>query len=84
MNAVNTPNQTSVPLSLCVSVTHRSIHHVGFAVPQSLHSVENIHHTLSLSHLAHDAAGTENSAAPTSISVDTKTETQRCVTKSTI
>lgn len=51
-------------------IYYRSVHHVRFAVPQSLHSVENIHHTLSLGHLAHDAAGTEDSTAPTSISAD--------------
>lgn len=48
--------------------THRGVHHVGFAVPQSLDCVENVHHTLSLGHLTHDAAGAEDSAASASIS----------------
>lgn len=48
--------------------THGSVDHVGFAVPQSLHSMKYINHILSLCHLAHNAAGTKYSTAPTSIS----------------
>lgn len=54
----------------CLWLTHRSIHHVRFAIPQGLYSVENINHTLSLCHLAHDTAGTEHSTTPTSISTN--------------
>lgn len=50
--------------------TYQSFHQVRFVVPQSLHSVENIHHTLSLEHLTHHAAGTEDSTAATSISAE--------------
>lgn len=51
-----------------IRATYGSIHHVGFAVSQSLHSVEYINHVLSLCHLTHNATGTEYSATPTAIS----------------
>lgn len=57
-----------ISLLLC-SRTHRSVHHVGLAVPQSLHGVEDVHHALSLGHLAHNAAGAEHSAAAASVPV---------------
>lgn len=52
-----------------MSDTHRSIHHVRFAVPQGLYCVEDINHTLSLGHLTDNAAGAEYSATPAAISV---------------
>lgn len=48
-------------------VLFRSVHHVGFAIPQGFHCMKNINHTLSLGHLTHNAAGTEYSTTATSI-----------------
>lgn len=63
-------------LSCSHSLTHRSVHHVGLAVPQSLDGVEDVHHTLPLGHLAHNAAGAEHSAAATTIPVTRHTQSQ--------
>lgn len=66
LNVVNKPKPTC---DYCLSLTHRSIHHVRFAVPQGLYCVEDIDHTLSFGHLTDNAAGTEHSTTPTSVSV---------------
>lgn len=67
-----------ISLSLC-SRTHRSVHHVGLAVPQSLDGVEDVHHTLSLGHLAHNAAGAQHSAAAASVPVTHMYSTRQSV-----
>lgn len=50
------------------SATHRGLHHVGLAVPQGLHRVENVHNVLAFHHFHHDANGTEHATPPTAVS----------------
>lgn len=49
-------------------LTHRSLHHVGLAVPQGLHRVEHVHDVLPLHHFHHDADGTEHATPPATVS----------------
>lgn len=48
--------------------THQGLHHVGLAVPQRFHDVEDIDDILLLDHLTHTADGTEGPAAASPIS----------------
>lgn len=45
------------------AVLLRAVHHIGLAVPQTLHSMKDVYHILPLYHFTHNTDGTEHPTA---------------------
>lgn len=70
--------EVRVRVSVDVSVldescrSYRTVHHVGLAVPQTLHSMKDVNNVLPLDHFTHNTDGTEHPTAAASVPADTQ------------